>query len=77
LVNGVDFADFDTFVPAPILGTTGRSIYLRLDAGIDETIASLGIRGGVGDFLVFDRLAISNARSSSVPEPSNLWGLIF
>lgn len=77
LVNGVDFADFDTLIPAPILGPTGRSIYLRLDAGSHETITSIGIRGGVDDFLTFDRLAVNNAPSPSVPEPSPLFGLIF
>ena len=77
VVNGVDFADFDNFVPAPILGTTGRSIYIRLDANTNEVINSIGIRGGSGDFLSFDRLAIKSAAQppQSVPEPSNILGL--
>jgi len=76
VVNGVDFADFDNFVPAPILGTTGRSIYIRLDANTNETINSIGIRGGSGDFLVFDRLAVGNTSAVAVPESSNLLGII-
>jgi hypothetical protein len=77
IVNGVDFADFDNFAPAPLLGAFSRSIYIRLDASTNETINSIGIRGGSGDFLIFDRLAIKSVAQppKSVPEPSNIFGL--
>jgi hypothetical protein len=77
IVNGVDFADFDNFVPAPILGHLSRSIYIRLDADTNETINSIGIRGGSGDFLIFDHLAIKSVAQppQSVPESSNILGL--
>ncbi len=76
VVNGIDFADFDDFMPSPILGTTGQSIYIKLDANSDETITSIGIRGGIDDFLTFDRLAINNS-PQSVPESSNILGIGF
>ena len=69
-----DFADFDNFVPTPVLGTTGRSIYIRLDANSNETINSIGIRGGSGDFLTFDRVAVGNTQS--VPEPLTILGSV-
>jgi hypothetical protein len=76
IVNGVDFADFDNFAPAPLLGAFRRSIYIRLDADTNEIINSIGIRGGSGDFLIFDRLAIQTSQTTAVPEPSIILGIV-
>jgi hypothetical protein len=77
IVNGVDFADFDNFAPAPIVGYLSRSIYIRLDAdNTNESINSIGIRGGSGDFLIFDRLAIKTSQTTPIPEPSTILGIV-
>ena len=76
LVNGLFFGSFSSFFSSGIAGW-GKNIYLRIDANTNEVINSIGIRGGSGDFLSFDRLAIKSAAQppKSVPEPSNIFGL--
>ncbi|MBD2623004.1 PEP-CTERM sorting domain-containing protein [Microcystis flos-aquae FACHB-1344] len=55
-----------------------RHHYYRIttDADTNETINSIGIRGGLGDFLIFDHLAIKTSQTTPVPEPSTILGIV-
>ena len=68
----INFSDFEDYGDSAVFSRDNQNVYIRIDADTNESLQSIGIRGGSGDFLTFDRLALGS--SQSVPEPLTILG---
>lgn len=68
----INFSDFRDYGDLAVFSRDNKNVYIRIDADVNESLKSIGIRGGSGDFLTFDRLALGNGQS--VPEPLTILG---